>query len=158
MIMFWDLWHQFKYYMIAGTAVLVVVIVLSVIMITNWMASRDVIFMTDIKRVSYGLEQYYEQHHAYPLEEEKGVGNKEQGGQASGVLSLNRAITLSDAGFGTADGTVYYQGAVTNGTASYQSDGQNYTISFKLRRKWSDLGATGRKCTVTQGYVVACGK
>lgn len=149
MIMFWDLWHQFKYYMIAGATVLVVIIVLSVIMITNWMASRDVILMTDIKRVSYGLEQFYEQHHSYPQGQGQGSG--------SGV-DLTKQVTISDAGFGSADGTVYYQGEVTNGNASYQSDGQNYTISFKLRRKWSDLGATGRKCTVTQGYVVACGK
>ncbi len=144
--MFWDLWNQYKNYMIAGATVLVVIIVLAIIMISNWSASRDVIFMSDIKKVGYALEQYYEQHHAYP------------GPESGSGVSLNQPITLSDTGFGKPDGTIYYQGVIKSGKAAYQSDGQNYTISFKLHRRWSELGATGTKCTVTQGYVVRCGK
>jgi hypothetical protein len=123
--------------------VLVVIIVLSIIMISNWSASRDVIFMTDIKKVGYALERYYEEHHAYPV---------------ASNIDLANHLQLSDAGFGSADGTIYYEGSVTSGKARYKSDGQDYTISFTLRRTWSDLGATGRKCTVTAGYSVHCGR
>jgi len=138
-----EFYNKHRYYVYAGGLILVFLIVTIILLVNNTAKIRDIQAMSEIRQLSYGLESYYEEHWTYPRVNEQ---------------DLRKGITLADNSSDQTAGKLYYQGKVPAVRATLTSDGSKYEIKFKLRKKWSIVGMQTRSCTVTNNYVIDCGK
>ncbi len=151
--MFWDYWEQYKFQMMSGALIIVLLAIWGGFVIAGQTRVRDITMMSQLKTLASGLESYRRQHADYPVGKD---------------IDLRRAIIIDDSGLtppsaslGTGSirrggSTAYYQGAVTAGKAVYTSDGNDYQISFKLQRTWPVVGARKKSCVIKANYQISC--
>lgn len=151
--MFWDYWEQYKFQMMSGALIVILLGIWGGFIIAGQTRVRDITMMSQLKSLASGLESYRRQHADYP------VGKN---------IDLRRAIIIDDSGLtppsaslGTGPirrggSPVYYEGLVTAGKAVYTSDGNDYQISFKLQRTWPVVGARKKSCVIKANYQISC--
>ena len=147
--MFWDYWEQYKFQMMSGALIIVLLAIWGGFIIAGQTRVRDITMMSQLKSLASGLESYRRQHADYPMGKD---------------IDLRQEIIVDDGGITTptpsyvrrGGSTVYYQGAVTAGKAVYTSDGTGYQISFKLQRTWPIVGARKKSCVIKANYQISC--
>src|SRR3989344_6885048 len=139
----WDLIQRYKFISYSVAAILLVLIIFIALIVDNRARVRDVMLLSELKSVSSALESYYTAHRQYP---------------AADNLNLNQPFMIADAATAVSDKKVYYNDSIQTAPVLYNSDGQTYRLSFRLNRQWSELGSTGRNCTITEGFIITCRK
>lgn len=138
----WDFFNKYKFQIYAAAAILALFLLFLITGIYQNGQAKDAVLMAELQKVGYALEGYFGQHRAYPVAQD---------------LNLAGNLRLSDNGFGQPAGDLYYRGSVTGGRASYSSDGDDYTIDFKLRRRWPVVSVSDSKnCQITTNFKISC--
>ncbi len=148
--MFWDYWEQYKFQMMSGALIIVLLAIWGGFIIAGQTRVRDITMMSQLKSLASGLESYRRQHADYP---------------AGKDIDLRQSVVIDDGGISTSPNlslkrrggsSSYYEGLVTAGKAVYTSNGTDYQISFKLQRTWPIVGARKKSCVIKANYQISC--
>lgn len=123
------------------------IVVCAVIIVGIWVnidgrrKRADIAMMNQVRHLSYALEMFKHDFWRYPEAQR---------------MALQRNVVLSEKGFSAGD-HAYFRGAIESPRAiTYHSDGETYSISFTLRQRWPSAGLAGKKCAVSQHFILSC--
>ncbi len=131
---------------IIGLIILAILVGLIIFMVYfNNNRSNDIVVFTQSKELAVALENYYDKFNTYP-ELEK--------------TATDYLTKLTNNGFNQEGDIIYWQGGYKWARqASLTSDGDSYTIRFRINNKWPMWGINTYKggiCTIASNINISC--